>query len=130
MTHLNDNISSPFIQRFDGAQGHDVGDGARQAQETAPKTPKNPGRRSGALLCAKLSPFVTLGAWVVLLLPYDWSGYLGLALSVTGIVLGILGLKSPTRFWHEISLTSLIAASILTLVIVAFLALLAWILKI
>lgn len=101
---------------------------AQNTTDNIPPKPAEPAKvpsaQRGALTCAKLAPIGTLLSWAVLLLPFNWSGYVGLALSLASILLASIGLRAPKRFWHEISLTSLIAAAILCVVIVVFIALL------
>lgn len=111
--HTNDNISP-----------HPETTQTKTADTEQPVAVPRTASRRGALTCAKMAPGMTLVAWAVLLLPFNWSGYVGLALSLIAVLLASIGLHAPKRFWHEISLTSLIAAAILCVVIIVFIALL------
>lgn len=84
-------------------------------------------RSQGALL-ACLALLTTVAAWVVLLLPPAWAGYVSLALAVAGIATGVGGLRSPKRGWRDISTTSIIASGVLVIIIIAFLIVIYWVL--
>lgn len=66
---------------------------------------------------ALLSIFVTIAAWVILSI----NGEVALGVSIAAFVLSCLGLKAATRTLRNTAITSLVASTVLMVVLAAFL---------
>lgn len=83
-------------------------------QQTA-KTAGTQGRSRNRF--ALISIIITVIAWVILSL----NGIAALCVAVAGFVTACFGLKAATRAWRNTAVTSIVASSVLIVVISAFL---------
>lgn len=83
-------------------------------QQTA-KTADTQGRSRNRF--ALISIIITVIAWVILSL----NGIAALCVAVAGFVTACFGLKAATRAWRNTAVTSIVASSVLIVVISAFL---------
>lgn len=86
-----------------------------ETAETAEKQPSSEKKRFVWLAIASI--FITIGAWI----SAGYNAWCGLALCAAGIVTGVLALKSHRHSVRNTAITSIIAATVLLVVVAAFL---------
>lgn len=95
-----------------------VADVEHKEDATAQPKPKAPA--SGYDKVALVALIIAVIAWAILLIPNLYSGYVSLGVGVLAIIVSIFGLKSKRRGWRDTAITALIAATVLTIVLLAF----------
>lgn len=65
---------------------------------------------------AFISILLTIAAWIIL----SFEGDVALGVSVVAFVAGCIGLRASKQVWRNTAITSLVAASVLIVVLVAF----------
>ncbi len=65
---------------------------------------------------AFLSILLTVTAWIIL----SFEGDVALGVSVVAFVAGCIGLRASSQVWRNTAITSLVASSVLIVVLVAF----------
>lgn len=81
------------------------------------KSENTPKPRKTADYAAWFSLLFALAAWCVLM----FEGYTALVLSLVGLLAGIMGLRAERRSLRNLSITSIVACSVLAITIGAFL---------
>ena len=93
----------------------EISDG-KNTDGLADSTPVAKSLRSRYDKFAFLSIILTIAAWIIL----SFEGRVALAVCVIAFVLGCIGLKSHSRVWKNTAITSLVASSVLMVVLSAF----------